>query len=84
MSITKNSNLPHIEMAVELYESEAAAPGARMSYRLFIDGEPVEFEHLRGVKRSLASALLQMAERDFERRKSAGEVDPGVIPGPPN
>lgn len=80
---TKNPHLPHNEMAVELYESEATTPGDRMRYRLFIDGQPVEFAHLRGVKRSLASALLQMAERDFERRKSAGEVDPAVVPGPP-
>ena len=84
MNSTKNPRLPHIEMAVELYESEAAAPGDRMSYRLFIDGEPVEFEHLRGAKRTLASALLQMAERDYACKKSAGAVDPDVIPGPPN
>ena len=55
-----------------------------MSYRLFLDGEPVEFARLRGAKRALARALLQLAERDYERKKSAGKVDPDVIPGPPN
>ena len=71
-------------MTAELYEPSPTNPDGRVSYRLFLDGQPVEFAHLRGVKRSLASALLQMAERDFERRKSADEVDPDVIPGPPN
>ena len=81
---TENLGLPDIEMSVELCESSSSDPGGRMSYRLFLDGEPVEFARLRGAKRALARALLQLAERDYERKKSAGKVDPDVIPGPPN
>ena len=84
MNSTKNPSLPSVEMTVDLYESASDHSDDRLRYRLFLDGEPVEFEHLRGAKRALASALLQMAERDYERRKSAGEIDADVIPGPPN
>lgn len=77
----KNPRLPHIELAVELYET--ATPADRLSYRLFIDGAPVEYERLRGAKRLLADALLGLAVSDHERRKSMNAVDPDRIPGPP-
>ena len=77
----KNPRLPHVEMSVELYETKS--PGDRLSYRLFIDGEPVEFERLRGAKRLLADALLELAVSDHKRRKSMNVVDPNQIPGPP-
>lgn len=66
-------------MAVELYK--APLSGDRLSYRLFIDGVPVEFEQLRGAKRLLADALLGLAVSDHERRKSLNVVDPDQIPG---
>ena len=79
-----NPQVPQIEMTVELFEPDTGASDEKLTYRLFLDGEPVKFEHLRGAKRALASALLQMAERDYSRKKSGGGVDPHVIPGPPD
>lgn len=76
----KNPRLPHIEMTVELYETES--PSDRLSYRLFIDGEPMEYERLRGAKRLLADALIELAVADH-KRKGMNAVDPDQIPGPP-
>ena len=65
-----------LELAIEiLHDSKGENP--KSYYRLFVGGNPVEFDELRGVKNVLAQALVShiLASR-MSALKNAGHYPP--------